>query len=97
MIKEQKPLTMAEAAELGGTEENQLKTFVKQFIKIDSKTAREIKEEIEKLGIIKLKEEHIVKIVDFMPEDVEDVLKILPGISLEQEEINKILEVIKKY
>jgi DNA-directed RNA polymerase subunit F len=38
-----------------------------------------------------------VKIVDFLPEDAADLIKILPGVSLNQDEITKILEIAKKY
>ncbi len=46
---------------------------------------------------MKLKEEHIVKIVDFMPGDASDLNKVMVDVSLDQEEVNKILDVVKKY
>lgn len=99
MIKEQKPLTMAEVAELAGDteKETKLKAFMKQFIKIDAKEAVKMKEELLAMDSIKLKEEHLVKIVDFMPEDAADLIKVLPGVSLNQDEVTKILEIVKKY
>jgi DNA-directed RNA polymerase subunit F len=56
-----------------------------------------MREELAKLDLIKIKEENIVKIVDFMPKDASDLAKILPEASLNQEEINKILEIANKY
>jgi DNA-directed RNA polymerase subunit F len=56
-----------------------------------------MRDELRNLNSIKLKEEHFVKIVDFMPEDAADVIKVLPGISLNQDEITQILEIVKKY
>lgn len=99
MIKELSPLTIAEVVKLAGDteKEEKLKVFIKQFVKISADKAKEMREELKNLNLIKLKEEHIVKIVDFMPEDAFEVTKILPGIALTQDEITKILEIVKKY
>jgi len=99
MIKNLEPLTLAEVSDLIGKEEKseKLKIFIKHFNKMPVKKAVEMKESIKKLGLIKLKDEHIVKIIDFMPEDAEDLSKILQGVSLDQNEADKILEIIKKY
>ena len=99
MIKNLIPLTLAEVSNLIGKDEKseKLKDFIKQFNKMPVKKAVEMKEVLKKLGLIKLKGENIVKIVDFMPEDAEDLSKILQGVSLNQDETNKILEVVKKY
>lgn len=99
MIKEQQALTMAEVANLAGDNEKEakLKTFIAQFVKLDVKKAKEMLAELKALDSIKLKEEHLVKIVDFMPEDAADLIKVLPGVSLNQDEVTKILDIIKKY
>jgi DNA-directed RNA polymerase subunit F len=39
----------------------------------------------------------MIKIVDFLPENAEEVNKIFNEVSLNEEEINKILEIVKKY
>lgn len=102
MIKNKKPITLAEAKELlKNSEEDKAKTiidFIKKFTKINAVEAQKLKEALIALDISKLKEEDIVKIIDFMPEDPEDLRKIFIGsdISLEQDEITKILEVLKK-
>ena len=102
MIKDKKPITLAEARELlkGSEGENVKATadFIKKFTKMSSSDAEKLKKELMALDIVKLKEEDIIKIIDFMPEDAEDVRKIFSGydISLEQDEINKILETLKK-
>jgi DNA-directed RNA polymerase subunit F len=99
MIKEQIPLTMAEVVDLAGATEKEqgVKSFIKQFIKMPLETALKMKEEIKKLDLIKLKDEHIVKIIDFMPEDASDLTKVISGVSLNQDEITKILDIVKKY
>ena len=99
MISESKPLTMAEVADLAGDsdKEKKIKQFIKQFTKMKPDKAKAMVEELKKLDLIKLKDEYIVKIVDFMPEDAIDLNKVLPEVSLDQDAVNKILEVIKKY
>ena len=74
-----------------------IKVFVKDFNKMKVEKALEIKEELRGLDLLKLREEHIVKIVDFMPSDASDLNKILIEVSLDQEEVNKILDVVRKY
>lgn len=94
-----KPLSSVEAKKIvETTEENkEIKSFLKKFIKLDLKRANELRKELEASGILKLKDEYIVKIIDLMPEDVADINKIFSDVSLDENETNKLLEVIKKY
>ena len=98
MIKNSTPLTLAEVIELTKDNESaeKIKSFAKRFTKKSGSDAEKIKEELEKLGLLKINQNHIVKIVDFSPKDASDLNKILPDISLDQDEIKKILDVIKK-
>jgi DNA-directed RNA polymerase subunit F len=98
VIKEQTPITLAEVVEFAGDSENgkKIKDFIKKFNKMPVKKAKEMKSDLEALDLIKLKDLHLVKIVDFMPEDAVELNKIVEG-SLDQEEINKILDVVKKH
>ncbi len=98
-IKEKTPITMAEVVVLaeGSDKGKAIKDFIKNFDTVNIKKAREMKEEIKGLDLIKLKDEHIVKIVDFVPTDASELNKILVGVSLDQDEVNKILDVTKKY
>jgi len=49
------------------------------------------------LDLIKLKDEHIVKIVDFVPKSASDLNKVIIEVSLDSDEVAKILEVTGKY
>ena len=93
MIKKSTPLTLSEVNELAGDNENaqKIKSFIKQFGVIDVGKAKEMREKLKGLDLIKLKDEDIVKIIDFKPEDSGDLAKILHGVSLDQDEANKIL------
>ena len=96
MIKEMKPISMVEAREI--VEKNsEVDKFIKKFVKIDAEKAKKLREEIEKLELLKVKPEHIAKIIDMLPEDTVDLNKIFVDVSLNEDETNKLLEVIKKY
>jgi len=95
MIKETKPLSLAEASEY--IEDTDLKGFIKKFTKISKKDAEKIRADIEKLDSIKIKQEHIAKIIEIIPEDAQDLAKIFNDVSLDENETSKILEIIKQY
>ena len=95
MINETKALSMTEAAEY--VEDTDLKGFIKKFAKIKKSDAEKIREEIGKIDSIKIKQEHIVKIIDMLPEDEQDIAKIFNEISLDENETKKILEIAGKY
>jgi DNA-directed RNA polymerase subunit F len=69
--------------------------FLKKFVKTKPEQAKKIKEGLEKLDMLKLKREHVVKIVDLLPKDASDLNKIFTDVSLNEDETNKILEFIK--
>jgi len=96
------PLDMSEVKKILGSLEDtekrkQLEAFIKKFSKIKQEKAEELKKELQELGLLKLKEEHVVKILDTLPEDAADLNRIFIDVSLDEDETNKILEVIKKY
>jgi len=102
MIKDMQELNMAEVKEiLGGLPDSdkkkQVEIFIKKFSKAKKEKAAELKKEISAMGLLKVKEEHIVKIVDISPEDSSDLNKIFVDVSLDEDETNKILETIKKH
>ncbi len=99
VVKEEKPITMAEVVSLAGDSDKaeEIKKFIKQFNKMDVKKAIEMKEELKALDLIKLKDEHIVKIVDFVPKNASELNKVIIEVSLDSDEVAKILEVTGKY
>jgi len=99
MILEKQPLTLAEVKEIVGKaeEKQELKAYLKKFTKLKVDKAIELKKEIEGLGNIKIKDESVVKIVDFLPADKEEIAKIFNDVGLDEAEANAILEIVKKY
>ena len=99
VMKEERPITMAEVVSLAGDSEKaeEIKKFIKSFNKMNVKKVIEMKEELVALDLIKLKDEHIVKIVDFVPKDASELNKVIIEVSLDSDEVAKILEVTGKY
>lgn len=99
MIKESRPISMAEVVNMvgDGERDEEIKKFISNFDILNYEKAKELREELSALDLIKLKEESIVKIVDFVPTTAVELNKIIIEVSLDADEVNKILEVTKKY
>ena len=99
MIISNNPLSMPESlAYLKKDEKHiELEAFIKKFSELNPKEAKELREKIEKLNIIKLNAESISKIIDLLPENSIDLNKIFVGISLDEDETKHILDLVKEY
>ncbi|MDD5651432.1 MAG: hypothetical protein PHF86_13625 [Candidatus Nanoarchaeia archaeon] len=100
-ISEEKPITMAEVKERIEDNKNPLPkgiktlTYLKSLPLVKEKKAQELKEKLNGLGLSRLKDKHIVKIIDIMPADIDSLKAILSQeITLKQEDLQKILETI---
>lgn len=80
-------------------EQKQALEHAKEFAKLSEKEAEEMLKELKLLDIKKLKEMHLIRIVDFMPKDDEDLknLFVTEKLGLKADENDKILEIVKKY
>ncbi len=99
MITNNKLLSMAEISEYVKKDDDNAEffKFLKDFVKLNSKEAKELKEKIEGLKLMKIRSEHIVKIIDLMPEDEEDLNKIFIDVSLDKDETKKVLDTVKEF
>ena len=100
MILDRTPLNMNEVGEIlkdlaDSNKKQEIEIFLKKFMKTKPEQAKKIKEGLEKLDLLKLKREHLVKVVDLFPSDASDLNKIFTDVSLNEDETNKILETIK--
>ena len=93
MIDHKEPLSMFEAVEYAKNKE--VKSFAKNFSKVKDVKLKELKEKLQELDMIKLNPKHISKILEFLPEDKEDLNKILVDVNLDENETTKLLETIK--
>lgn len=84
------------AGELKYEQKNSLE-ILRKFVKLDSKKTEELIAELKKIE--KLRDRHIVSIVNFLPEDREDLRAVLHKdySSLTDEEIDEVLKIVKKY
>ncbi|GIU68473.1 MAG: hypothetical protein KatS3mg001_323 [Candidatus Pacearchaeota archaeon] len=100
MIKKFQSLSMAETlAYLNEKEEKEaeLVKFIRKFTKLKPEEAQKIRRKILSLGNIKIKEEHISKIIDIMPEDIESINKIFAEVSLDENETKELLNIISEF
>jgi len=100
MILDRTPLNLNEVQDLlkdidAGERKEEMEMYMKKFLKTKPAQAKKIREELEVLDMIKVKREHIVKIIDLLPQDATDLNKIFIDVSLTEDETNKILEIIK--
>lgn len=78
-------------------DKEELKGFIKKFVKMKPKNARDLRNKLESLELIKLRSEHIVKIIDMMPETHDELNKIFVDVSLNEDESKKLLDTIKEF
>jgi len=93
MIKNTTPLSMQESLEY--IKNPELKAFIKKFTSLNEKKAKELREKLVGLNLIKLNEMHISKLIEMMPEEREELSKILSDSNLDENESNAILSTIK--
>lgn len=73
--------------------------YIKAFENLSVEEYEEIKEAIEDLDVPRLKEKHIIKITDFMPDSVEELRILLDGYTLTvtDDNLEKIVDVLKEH
>jgi DNA-directed RNA polymerase subunit F len=98
MILNKKSLTLAEVKQYRGDveEKKAIDEYLTKFVgKMTVERAHKISEALNSLNNPKIKEDHIVKVIDFLPEDTEEVNRIFSDVSLTEEEANAVLGAIK--
>lgn len=100
MIKNMEPVSMAEAMEYVSEDkdnkETDVKGFIKKFTKVKPEDAKALRKAIEEIGSMKVRPEHISKIIDLMPESEEELNKVFVDSNLDEEDSKKILDAIKQ-
>jgi len=99
MILERTAVTLAEVKEIVNDLEGKedLNVYLKKFNKLTKDKALALSEEIQGLENMKIRGDDVIKLVDFLPKDVEDLNKIFREVSLTEEESNAIIDITKKY
>ena len=78
------------------SDETDIIGFIKKFAKIKKEKAVVLQKKLKELELLKVNEGHITKIIDLMPEDAGELNKIFVDVSLDDEEVQKILNTIKE-
>lgn len=88
----EKLLNIKKSKELG-FRANKTLEYLNAFSKTQPKKAVEIKEKLKSLDIIRLKDRHITKIIDLMPQDAESlkVIFMQDNINVKPEDLDKVL------
>lgn len=94
-----KPLSLAEVNEYVEKtgESSPVQSYLKQYCVLSAEKAKALAEELRGLNNVKIKEEHIVKVVDFLPRDAEDMHKIFHDVSLDEKEVSALLGIVSAY
>jgi len=76
---------------------NKTKDYLHNFILLDEKVEKELKKKIESLKIPRLKQEHIIKILDVVPKNLEELKNVLQQftITVSNDNLKKIVSAIK--
>jgi len=103
------PITMAELKEeLGNIKKrdeelnfraNKAEEYLNMFLTLDAAKAKELKEKLSALDVPRLKEEHMVKIVDLLPASPDEVKSILSGytVTVNNDNLKKIADTVSGY
>ena len=78
---------------------NKVKDYLGKIVKMDKKTASELKQKLLSLDIPRLRDRQIIKIIDILPEDLEELRAIFTGevTTITQENLEKIVEAVKPF
>ena len=98
-IVHRQPLTLAEAKSLIKNLEEKpvLHEYFKSFSTLSAEKAKDCFHQIKALNSPKLNDEHIVKLVDILPKDLEDVNKVCNDVNLTEEEATTVLAITSKF
>ncbi len=100
MIKNIKPLSMAESLEYLNKDESsgaEVIRFIKKFTNLKVENATKLRKALKDLDLIKMNDDYLVKIIDLLPKNSEELNKIFTDVSLDEDETKKILDTVKKH
>lgn len=73
--------------------------YLQQFTLPEKKEAEEMAKKIAALDIPRLKQEHIVKIIDILPTDIEEVKAVLQGttVTVSKDNLKRIADLVAEF
>ncbi|MBU0460465.1 MAG: hypothetical protein KJ597_04730 [Nanoarchaeota archaeon] len=78
---------------------NKTKEYLDNFVLLSEKKKDELKKNLENLNLTRLKFEHIMKIVDFLPKNIEELKVVLQAypLSMPKKDQEAIVKVVKEF
>ena len=91
------PLSASESKEYFGKEQENLKSFISKFTKLNIKQSKDFRKKLEELNLMKMNAKHVSKIIDLLPTTQEEINKIFIDIGIDENETKKIIDVVKQF
>ena len=78
---------------------NKAKEYIDQFVKLSFKQKEELVKKLVELKLTRLKEEHIAKVVDFLPQDDDELKAVLQGfhLNMPKKDIDGVLKIVAEF
>ncbi len=78
---------------------NKAKEYLENFAVLSAAKKKELQKKLEDLGLTRLKKEHIIKFVDFLPKNTEELKSVLLAypLSLSKKDQEAIVKVVKEF
>ena len=76
---------------------NKTKEYLEQFVTFSEAKKQDLKKKLEALGLVRLKSEHVTKIIDFLPQTIDELKVILLAypLSMPKKDQEEIVAVVK--
>ena len=78
---------------------NKAKEYLDNFVTLSVKKKEELQKNLADLNLTRLKEDHIMKIIDFLPKTIEDLKTVLQAypLSMPKKDQEAIVKVVKEF
>ena len=78
---------------------NKAKEYIHNFVDLSMEKKEELQKKLIKLDMVRLKEAHIIKIIDFLPKDVDDLKVILQAypVNMPKKDMDSIITLVKEF
>jgi len=108
-IMEETPITLVELkADLEKIEKrdkelnyrsNKTKEYIHNFVNLSKDQKEELNKKLVDLDMVRLKDAHIIKIIDFLPKDVEELKVILQAypVNMPKKDMESIIAIVKEF
>ena len=78
---------------------NKAKEYIHNFVDLTTEKKEELQKKLIALDMVRLKEVHIIKIIDFLPKDVDDLKVILQAytVNMPKKDMESIIAIVKEF